>query len=85
MFTVLCVFTIGCTPSNQAACQDYVATFNALDCVTANQQLDPIVDCPDSLDEGGANCTAFYACLKESFMCDTGSLISTASDCPACE
>ena len=74
-----------CGPDNVSACRSYVETVNA-QYTQCGLDSDLTADntCPDTLNEGGVDCTEYYACLEESYECtDNGMQIDTSS-CSGC-
>lgn len=56
-----------CT-STQAACEKYVDSFNALECIAEEQELVKKDYCPDNLDDG-CSVAKWYECLVGKHYC----------------
>ncbi len=63
---------VACGPAsfeNVAACQEGVTAVNALEC-TADDMLDPEVQCPVEWDEISIDYTEYLDCLFAQYTCD---------------
>ncbi|MFH1275512.1 MAG: hypothetical protein ABIH82_00210 [Candidatus Woesearchaeota archaeon] len=58
-----------CSPKNQAACKDYVGSYNGLVCVIDSGKLDEKNYCSDTLD-GGCDITKWYECMADAHFCE---------------
>ena len=67
-------------PDNQAACQDYVEAHNQAyrDCGRPDQQRDPDLTCPQTLNDG-IDCTQYFETLRDSIRCEDGQVTWDAS------
>lgn len=74
----------GCAPDNVAACEAWVEHFNALSCVSADEQFDVAATCPETLNVGGLDCTAYYDCLTQNSQCDGDTLVFDDASCVGC-
>ncbi|MBN1654614.1 MAG: hypothetical protein JXA30_12660 [Deltaproteobacteria bacterium] len=75
---ILALFALaaGCG-GNQAACEDYVESYNDLECVS--QKLSVEETCPDALDDDDCDMEDYYACLTEETTCSNGRLSEPAA------
>ena len=80
LFAVAAMALTACGVDNVAACQDAYAKINALDCIGTELT----VTCPDTLNEGGLDCTDFYTCFGDGYTCDGDTLNADVNNCPAC-
>jgi hypothetical protein len=69
--SALFTLAVGCG-SNQAACEDYVDSYNKLECV--GQKLDTDEKCPDQLDDDECDMESYYKCLSKKTTCADGGL-----------
>ena len=85
-FAVLAVAAMAltaCGVDNVAACKDAYAKINALECI-GDATLDAEASCPDTLNEGGLDCSDFYTCFGDGYTCDGDTLQTDVADCPTC-
>ena len=85
-FAVLAVAAMAltaCGVDNVATCKEAVDKINALDCI-GEATLDADATCPDTLNQGGVDCTDLYTCIGDGYTCDDGILNADVADCPAC-
>ncbi len=72
---------------DQAACQEYVETYNAVyrDC-EIDSSLDAEIQCPESLSDDGCSQQTYYECLRDAPHCeDDGTVTNDPSVCnPSC-
>ena len=74
-----------CGPDNVQACKDYVAAVNAeYEACEIESNIDEGSTCPDSLNEGGADCTEYYGCLADGYTCNDGTMDIDTGDCTGC-
>ena len=78
IISALVSLAIGCG-GNQAACEDYVDSYNELECVS--QKLSIEEECPDELDDNECDMEDYYACLTDEATCSDGKLINNTAKC----
>lgn len=68
--------------NNVAACQSYVDSYNALNCVADHDALSRIDNCPSELNRSRCDLTEHYACLHDHVQCVDGRVdVSGQIDC----
>ncbi len=88
LLSAICVFLpglAGCGSSNVDACNIYVKSVNQERSKCQQSELNPSVECPASLDHGGADCTDYYACHMHVYSCEDNVLVedqARLSECP---